>query len=441
MVDQESARVPEPSPRRTKFVAGVGCGVVVLGLLAAYSIVTSPGRGAASGTASDTTSGRTDADAAGASSSTVTPANMARTDTSRRLTSTSLIPSSNVMPTLPTTTRLDPSIYRNRAVDPDDLPRSTASTTALSTLPSGAGTPNDQSTTTLAPTTGTTAPGTTAPGTSGAGGADTMIAGPSGATLTGALVVAVGDELARVGADGTGRSLGTGRRPALHPGGIRLVFEWQGAVWESSPDAVGSLHPILGNAVAPAWSPDGQRLAITRATPGADELWVAGVDGSGAAGAAFALPGITAAFASANGASWAPDGHRIALVAGSARGGRDALAIADATAPGAAPRVLATGGSYDAPAWAPAVTGDVVAVVVTTGAGARLDLVDVSTGATRTLPVTCPVGRPAWSPDGTHLVVVTTTPTGWALVVTNADGTAQRIVTTSTSPLSSPTWR
>ncbi|MDX6515580.1 MAG: hypothetical protein QOH73_1246, partial [Gaiellaceae bacterium] len=53
-----------------------------------------------------------------------------------------------------------------------------------------------------------------------------------------------------------------------------------------------------------------------------------------------------------------------------------------------------------------------------------------------------PVSQPAWSPDGTRIVVVTTTPSGscCGLATVNADGTGRVRITHGLVLASRPSW-
>jgi len=171
---------------------------------------------------------------------------------------------------------------------------------------------------------------------------------------------------------------------------------------------------------APAWSPDGRKLAFTNAV-GCDEvlcehwhLWVVAVD-SGAR-RRIALDGVEP--------TWSPDGKRIAYDRGTIRpglGGRPELiarsALVVAETDDSAAQVLARPAAQ--PAWSP--RGDRIAylgkhhgVFVVRPDGAQPHLV-VRDG-----------GVPVWSPDGDRLAFIGRLPQG--LFVVAADGGSLRHV-------------
>ncbi len=420
------ARVPEPASRRTKVAAaGVGALAVVAGLLV---VVRSTGTvEQAMTTSTSSTIATLGSSAEAGPTSSTGPTSTAKTPVAPggrtgSPSGTILVPLAVPAPALPTTT-LDPALYQGGSV---------AGTGA------GDGTDGVPSTTTdplPAPTPSTTLP---APGYSGGPTATTSVA-PT--TVRGQLVLTAGDDLVRLQAGGATATIGNGRRPALHPDGNRLAFDWSGTVWETSLQAPGTVVPLLGNANTPTWSPDGRTLVVSRSTAVGEELWVL-MPGSPTAAAPAVLAGVAGTFAASTGASFAPDGRRIAFAGGSTRGRATALGIADVTAPTSAPSVLVAddGATYGAPAWSP--SGAAIAVVVTVGQTSRLDVLDLTNRTVRSLPVDNPTGRPAWATDGRSIAVVTTAADGaTSLVVVGVDDATTEVVLGSTVSLADPTWR
>ena len=156
--------------------------------------------------------------------------------------------------------------------------------------------------------------------------------------------------------------------------------------------------PVVEGFVAPAWSPDGTRLAFaTISISGRDrgEIFVLNTDGSG-------LRRLTRDN-NANNPAWSPDGAHIAF--NSVNGNIMVMAV-----DGRDIRQLTDGDFFDAnPAWSPdgtriafsrALAAGKVEIVVTCADGSRL----------RTLTRGYAVASSAWSPDGTR-VAYTHTPT------------------------------
>lgn len=161
------------------------------------------------------------------------------------------------------------------------------------------------------------------------------------------------------------------------------------------------LAATTDNLVEPALSSDGQRLAFVRDTAGARRLWWSAADGSAA------TPGATGAWDGAvDGApAWAPDGARLAYM--STRGGGAGVFVVTSTgttdaattpaaALGAAPNhAFAT----VEPAWSP--DGRQLVVTSTRVGGGELFAVDLTTGtATQLTHSGGTVGQAAWLPDG-----------------------------------------
>lgn len=144
---------------------------------------------------------------------------------------------------------------------------------------------------------------------------------------------------------------------------------------------------------APAWSPDGEHLALAGLRDGNWDLYRIARDGSG-------LTRLTEHPAFDGAPAWSPDGRRLAFT--SARAGGLAiheLALGEPDA--AAIRLSGEKGPAIEPAWSP--DGARVAYASWADGGYRLDAVPAGGGASQILAEPSP-GRdlraPAWSPDG-----------------------------------------
>jgi hypothetical protein len=182
--------------------------------------------------------------------------------------------------------------------------------------------------------------------------------------------------------------------------GTRVVFvsyraDANAELW-SMPLAGGTatrLTRTRGNEMAPALSPNGDRLAFTFDGTGLAKVWLSSADGTGGARAST----LGADYALDAAPSWWPDGTRIAFMS-TANGNADLFA----QTPPAAPVALTTGSPVDLePAVAP--DGDRVVFASTRSGSSTTDLylLRVSTGEITRL-TTSPngEGQAAWTADG-----------------------------------------
>jgi serine/threonine protein kinase/Tol biopolymer transport system component len=177
---------------------------------------------------------------------------------------------------------------------------------------------------------------------------------------------------------------------------VAYVTVPDGALWRSAADGSQRLQlaPAFANADMPRWSPDGKKIAFSRAHPGSpDRIDLVGLDGS-------SLEQVTNGEAGPRGdrdPSWSPDGT--ALVFGSAWPGsrRDVtLHVLDLKTRG----VSSLPGSEGlwSPRWSP---GEALIAAIAEP-GSRVVVYDVSTH--KRWPVSqTPGGYPSWSKDGKYL--------------------------------------
>jgi Tol biopolymer transport system component len=189
---------------------------------------------------------------------------------------------------------------------------------------------------------------------------------------------------------------------------------------------------------APAWSPDGSRLAFVRASTGAvtlpGDIFLVNVDGSN-------LRRLTTTSGRAYAPAWSPDGSEIAF---SGDGAIDLI-----HPDGTSSRTLTSSpAGYGDPAWSP----DGTRLAVTSQAG--ISLVDYSDGAVQLLAADRAARSPSWSPDGSRITYsggkstetcvywaeTTTCPQSTVFVVDAAGGTPVDLTPFPGVESSDPTW-
>ncbi len=176
-------------------------------------------------------------------------------------------------------------------------------------------------------------------------------------------------------------------------------------------------------AFAPAWSPDGKRIAFASNRPGNMEIYSVNADGSDPRR-------LTNSAAADTAPCWSPTGTEIAFT--SNRTGTPQLWVMDSE--GLNVRRLTTLGNYnDACAWSPSKQYSEVAYTSRIDRGFEVAVIDLATRTVRQITE----GRgsceyPSWAPSGRHLVFSCNRGGAWQLTVADREG--RQMTTLSAGP-------
>jgi TolB protein len=208
----------------------------------------------------------------------------------------------------------------------------------------------------------------------------------------------------RVGVDGS----------SMRARALGVAFALAGALWWAVPVALAQQSPLHSG--SPAVSPDGTRIAFLADGGGSAQVWVIGVDGSGA----HAVPG-----AGRGRPRWSPDGRSILITGG---GAEDSGHVALVPADGGTRRIVAS-----VPGRNPVLSPDGRQAAFLTGPWTSTSLVVANADGSDMRVVaggSATAWNPAWSPDGRQLAYTYGDSTHVLQVhIVNADGTGDRAVT------------
>lgn len=180
---------------------------------------------------------------------------------------------------------------------------------------------------------------------------------------------------------------------------------------------------------APAFSPDGRKIAFSMANAGNTDIYVVSSNG-GFPQRLTATPGIDTA------PSFSPDGRSIAFE--SDRGGAEQIYVMNSDGSGQR-RVTFSAGSHASPAWSP--KGDLIAFSRWNGATLSIGVVAPDGSGEKMVTNGWQDERPSWAPDGEFLVFQRTQQGSglvWPYTVSLNGGEPKRLAIPQ--PGSDPDW-
>ncbi len=252
------------------------------------------------------------------------------------------------------------------------------------------------------------------------------------------------DEIYIMKADASGQTRLTSdpdidQQPDLSTDGTRIVFA-------SSRDISGNALDIFvmnsngsgqtnltngagSNNAAPAWSPDGSKIAFSRVSGGNRDIYVMDADGSNVAR-------LTTDAATDDLPAWSPDGTKITFT--SDRDGD--LEVFVMNADGTNVLQLTTSPGVDGrPDWSP----DGTKIAFTSDRSGNLDVWVMDANGSNQVNLTANAafdGEASWSPAGTRIAFSSDRDGNMNIYVMNADGSNQTPITTDGARDSEPSW-
>jgi len=236
-------------------------------------------------------------------------------------------------------------------------------------------------------------------------------------------------------ADGTGQANLTNISSTLPDLPERVPSYWD---LEAGRDvaSIPQPSPFVAEDGAPAWSPDGTRIAFQSNRDLNYEIYVMNADGTGQTRLTDNYP--TPDWSPA----WLPDGSRIAFVRdedfGPERRGNLEIYVVNADGTGQT-RLTSNYANDGAPAWSP--DGTKIAFESNRDGNWEIYVMNADgTGQTRLTNNSAGDWSPAWSPDGTRMAFVSSRDGNLEIYVMNADGTGQTRLTSNPALDEYPAW-
>ncbi|MBK8232335.1 MAG: PD40 domain-containing protein [Candidatus Eisenbacteria bacterium] len=233
--------------------------------------------------------------------------------------------------------------------------------------------------------------------------------------------------------------------PDWSPDGERIVFQadWDEAFHEQLYviDADGGEAEKLTNvglAWYPRWSPDGQRIAFVLSRDWEKGLYEIAVMDA----VPFASPTVVASHGldyALTTPTWSPDGTRIAYVANTRTGPVRTSDLYIVSAQGGAPKRLAGGWSILGIDWSP----DGSKIAYASNQDGNMDIWTVSVGGGTSEQLTSDVAQdatPVWSPDGTKIVYAAYRGGNYDLWIMTAAGEERRQITRGVAQDGDESW-
>lgn len=209
------------------------------------------------------------------------------------------------------------------------------------------------------------------------------------------------------------------------------------SIWTMKPDGSDLQQRIAGDYDnrMPSFSPDGQRIAfMSSRANGAQDIWVANVDGSNAVNLTPELPGVVTVD---RWPAWSPDGTKIAFI--SNRTGFLSLWMMDADGSNQVRVTTAPEGERDV-SWAPD-SRKVVFSRVYGGGETGIVIRDLITDLEHAFVVTGDQRHPAWSPDGSRIAFSSNVGgAGYDLYSMASDGSQLAPLADTPADESRPVW-
>ena len=243
-----------------------------------------------------------------------------------------------------------------------------------------------------------------------------------------------GAAISMIHADGTASHFITGGlAPAWSPDGTKLAFECAQDICSSNADGTGTNRLTLGGAVNrhPTWSPDGLKIAFASTANGTADLYVVPATGGG-------IVRLTHGVGFVGSPAWSPDGTKIAFDCQVDAGNFD-ICVVGADGTGFARLTSDPASDYGA-AWRP--DGSTLAFATTRFGFDEVALLSTTDDSVTRLAGGLEGFSPSWSPDGSQLAFVRlyndpSVGPYQGIVVAQSDGSNVHVVTRG----SQPAWR